>query len=68
MKRLDGRGGSQQAKHQVESVNQRDRLDKAAVEYLKSIAEFWEMGKPYAHAARGVWKRLREMMDEDDIE
>lgn len=45
-----------------------ERLDKAAVEYLKSVAEFWEMGKPFLPTPREVWKRLREMMDEDDVE
>jgi ribonuclease HI len=57
---------SQQSKSK--SSGSADRLDKAAVEYLKSIAEFWEMGKPYLPTPREVWKRLREMMDEDDID
>jgi ribonuclease HI len=44
------------------------RLDKEAVEYLKSVAEFWEMGKPFLPTPREVWKRLREIMDADDLE
>ena len=40
-------------------------LDVEAVEYLKSIAEMWEMGKPYLPPPREVWKHLRELMSSD---
>ena len=44
------------------------QLEVEAVEYLKSIAEMWEMGKPYLPAPREVWKHLRELMssEQDD--
>ncbi len=41
------------------------QLDVEAVEYLKSIAEMWEMGKPYLPPPREVWKHLRELMSSD---
>jgi ribonuclease HI len=66
---LDGaRPASSTPSGHTKSKKNEDQLDKAAVEYLKSIAEFWEMGKPFLPTPREVWKRLREMMDEDDIE
>ncbi len=43
-------------------------LDKEAVEYLKSVAEFWEMGKPFLPTPREVWKHLREIMEADELE
>ncbi len=30
-------------------------IEKEAVEYLKSVAEFWEMGKPFLPTPREVW-------------
>jgi ribonuclease HI len=65
---LDGARPAANKDSKSKSSPSAERLDKAAVEYLKSIAESWEMGKPYLPTPREVWKRLREMMDEDDIE
>lgn len=66
---LDGaRPAGSKNSGQAKSSLGADRMDKAAVEYLKSVAEFWEMGKPFLPTPREVWKRLREMMDEDDVE
>lgn len=66
---LDGaRPGGDAKRGPAKSSPAAGSLDKAAVEYLKSIAEFWEMGKPYLPTPREVWKRLREMMDEEDDE
>ena len=44
------------------------QIDKEAVEYLKSVAEFWEMGKPFLPTPREVWKHLREIIDSEDLE
>ncbi len=44
------------------------QLDKVAEEYLKSIAEMWEMGKPFLPTPREVWKHLRGLMKDDGMD
>jgi ribonuclease HI len=65
---LDGaKPAKQAAPVQVSAGEQAGRqLDVEAVEYLKSIAEMWEMGKPYIPAPREVWKHLRGLMNSSD--
>jgi ribonuclease HI len=67
---LDGNSSSRSKAKDGEPAPSRgaQRLDKEAVEYLKSIAEFWEMGKPFLPTPREVWKHLRELMDADELE